>query len=114
MKKFLIIPISIFVYIFLIEMLSQPAFQETFFGYTGAGTYGGEVVGMGTAVEIYVTRSYLFGLIRLPVYTPGLGYIGDYHDAFITFLVVLTIALLLLEFKNKKEIKAHKTKSKRR
>jgi hypothetical protein len=114
MKKFLAIPISIFVYIFLIQVLSRPGFQETFFGYTGAGAYGGEVVGMGTAVEVYVTRPYLFGLVKLPVYMPGIGYIGDYHDAFIMFVIVLTIALLLLEFKNKKEIKARKTKLKGR
>jgi hypothetical protein len=113
MKKFLIVPISIFVYIFLIQMLSQPGFQEAFW-INGSGGGGGEVVGMGTAIEVYVTRPYLFGLVRMPVYSPGIGYIGDYHDAFITFIVVLTIALLLLEFKNKKEIKARKTKLKRR
>jgi hypothetical protein len=113
MKKFLLIPISIFVYIFLIEIFSMPIFQEAFLGYGGSGGNGGEAVGMGTAVEVSVTRPYFFGLVRLPVYTQSLGYIGDYHDAFITFIVVLTITLLLLEFKNKKEIKATKVKKRR-
>jgi hypothetical protein len=113
MKKFLAIPVLIFVYIFLIDILSQADFS----GLSGTNISGGgpgETVGFGQSVSVYVTRPYLFGLIRLPVYSEGLGYMGDYHDAFFMFIFVLTIALIVTEFKHKKDIKGSKTKSKKR
>jgi len=113
MKRLLIIPILIFVYIFLIDVLSQMSFQGIASQNYGAGS-AGEVLSIGQTIGVSVRRPYFFGLIYLPVYTESLGYIGSYHDAFFAFIFILAIALIILEFKNRKEIKGSKTKSNKR
>lgn len=112
MKRLLVIPILIFVYIFFVDVLSQMNFQET--SYEVYKSTGAEILNIGQTIGVSVRRPYLFGLIYLPVYTESLGYIGPYHDAFFIFIFILTIALILLEFKNSKEIKGRKTKSNKR
>ena len=113
MKKLLIVPILIFVYIFLIQVLSQMSFQEApSQSLKGGGSL--EIVNIGQSIGVSVTRPYLFGLTHLPVYTESLGDIGGYHNAFFAFIVILTIALIVLEFRNRKEIKGRKTYSYKR
>jgi hypothetical protein len=112
MKKLLIIPILIFVYIFFVDIASQMNFQET--NYTVYKSTGAEILNIGQTIGVSVRRPYLFGLLYLPVYTDSLGYIGSYHDAFFAFILILTIALILLEFKNRKGIKGSKTNSNKR
>jgi hypothetical protein len=113
MKRFLAIPVLILAYIFLIDVLSQMDFSDI--NSNEMIESGGMArVGFGQSISVYVTRPYLFGLIRLPVYSENMGYIGDYHDAFFMFIFVLTIALIVTEFKHKKDIKGKKTKSKKR
>jgi hypothetical protein len=63
---------------------------------------GATVIGVGESITVSVTRPYLFGLIMLPVYTNSLGNIGIYHDAFFAFIFILTIALIIIEVKNRK------------
>jgi len=96
-KKFIIIPILIFIYIFFIVdvlvnytpiVYSQPS-QPPF----GAG----QIIGVGTSVSVSVIRPYFFGLIRLPVYTGGIGYIGDIHEAFFYFIGILTVIFIVIE-----------------
>jgi len=113
MKRLLIIPILIFVYIFFIDVISQLNFQEVFYQNYEAGG-AGQAVSFGQAITVSVRRPYLFGLFYLPVYSESLGYIGGWHDAFFTFIFILAIALILLEFKHRKEIKGRKTKSNKR
>jgi len=110
MKRLLIIPVLIILYIFFIDFITQ---NSLIGGATQAlgGGGAGEVVGLGQAVTVSVQRPYLFGLFYLPTYSNDFGYIGGWHDAFFAFVIVLTISLLLLEFKNRKEIKGKKTKS---
>ncbi|MFH1105666.1 MAG: hypothetical protein V1731_00430 [Candidatus Aenigmatarchaeota archaeon] len=63
-------------------------------------TSGGEVIGIGTALSVQVTREYLFGLVRLPVYAPGLGDISLMHTLFFWFILVLAVlmpAILLIK-----------------
>jgi len=80
---------------------------------------GGEVIGFGEAVGVMVTRPYLFGLIRLPVYTNTLGDISIYHDAFFYFIVILTVIFIIIEVKNRfiiievKNMKRVKTRKRR-
>ena len=113
MKRLLVIPILIFIYIFFIDVISQMSFQGVV--YQSYGTEGaGQSVSFGQAITVSVRRPYLFGLFYLPVYSESLGYIGGWHDAFFTFIFILAIALILLEFKNRKEIKGRKTKSNKR
>jgi len=114
MKKFLLIPILIFIYIFLIDVLSQMSFQPAPSTPQTTSSGGATVIGVGESVSVSVTRPYLFGLIRLPVYTNSLGNIGIYHDIFFSLIFVLTAVFILLEIKNRKEIKVRKTKIKRR
>jgi len=66
MKKLLIIPILIFVYIFLVDTLSQITFQEiSQTVYKGSAP---EVLNIGHSIGVSVRRPYFFGLIYLPVY----------------------------------------------
>jgi hypothetical protein len=113
MKKFLLIPILIFVYIFFIDILLQTNFQSA--GISGSPKGGvGEVLNIGQSIGVSVRRPYFFGLIYLPVYTESLGDIGLYHDAFFSFIFILTIALIIIEIKNRKEIKGRKAKRNKR
>jgi len=113
MKKPLLIPILIIVYIFFIGVLSQSSFQMPASSESSGGG-AAEVLNIGQSIGVSVTRPYLFGLIYLPVYTEDLGYIGTLHDIFFSFIFILAIALFIIEIKNRKEIKARKTKNKRR
>jgi len=103
MKEFLIIPILIVAYIYFVNLIVQgfpigiiPSPTLT------PGAPGAQIIGIGEAITVTVTRPYLFGLIRLPVYTNTLGYIGTYHEAFFVFIVVLTIALFIRKLRYKK------------
>jgi hypothetical protein len=112
MKRFLLIPILIFVYIFIMGNLVTINVQESPANTSNSG--GATVIGFGESISVSVTRTYLFGLIRLPTYTSSLGNIGIYHDIFFSFIFILTAILIILEIKNRKEIKVRKTKIKRR
>jgi len=96
-KKFLIIPVLIFIYIFLVVDLlvnySPEGFSQPFPTPSG----GGQTIGVGTAVTVSVMRPYLLGLIRLPVYSNGIGYIGTYHEAFFGFIGILVIIFIVIE-----------------
>jgi len=95
-KKFLIIPILIFLYIFFVVDLLVNYKPDVY--SKSPPLFGGvQTIGVGTAVSVFVTRPYLLGLIRLPVYTDGIGYIGDIHDAFFIFVGVLTVIFIVIE-----------------
>jgi hypothetical protein len=95
-KKFLILPILIVFYIFLINFIvvsnisisSTPAQKQP---------AAGEVIGVNEGVFVTVTRPYLFGLIRLPVYTSSLGNIAMYHEFFFCFIAFLTVTFIITE-----------------
>jgi hypothetical protein len=112
MKKLLIPVILIFLYIFLINSLSQMSFQAPT-NVEGSKSGSGEVIDIGQSIGVSVMRPYLFGLIYLPVYVEGLGDIGLIHNAFFAFVFILAIALIIIEIKNRKDIKARKIKRKR-
>lgn len=113
MKKFLLIPILIFVYIFFVDVLSQMNFQPVSPSEISKSS-SGEVINIGQSIGVSVMRPYIFGLIYLPVYIEGLGDIGFYNDVFFSLVFILTAILILIEIKHRKEIKARKTKVKRR
>ena len=79
----------------------------------GSKTGSGEVISIGQSIGVSVMRPYLFGIFYLPVYVEGIGDIGMIHDAFFILLFILAIALIIIEVKNRKSIKARKTKRKR-
>jgi F0F1-type ATP synthase membrane subunit a len=114
MKKFLLIPVLIFVYIFIVNNLSAISIQTENPTSNISNPGGITIIGFGESISVSVTRPYLFGLIRLPTYTSTLGNIGIYHDIFFSFIFILTAILIILEIKNRKEIKVRKTKIKRR
>lgn len=113
MKKFIVIPILIIIYLFLVDALMQINFEPEVTASI-PGSQGPSVIGVKDSISVSVTRAYLFGLIRLPVYTDSLGDIGIYHDTFFTIIFILTIALIIIEVKNRKGIKGRKYKRKRR
>jgi len=96
-KKFLLIPLLLFIYIFFIVDLLV-SFNPTTLTGAAPPTGGGQPVGVGTAVSITVRRPYFFKLIKLPVYTNYIGYIGNYHKAFFYFVGILTAVFVVLEF----------------
>ena len=79
----------------------------------GSKSGSGEVINIGQSIGVSVMRPYLFGLIYLPVYVEGIGDIGMLHNSFFTFIFILVIALIIIEVKNRKDIKARKIKRKR-
>jgi hypothetical protein len=110
MKRLLIPPILIILYIFTINFLLESNVISSSLGGALVPGYG-EVLGFGQSISVSVKRPYLFGLIYLPVYIEGLGDVSIYHDVFFIFVFVLAISLIILEFKNRKEIKAGKHKT---
>jgi len=108
MKKFLIIPILIVAYIyFVIFILSQVSFL-TPKTESATGPPGAQVIGIGESISVSVTRPYLFGLIRLPIYTSQFGDIGLYHELFFYFIIILTVSFIIQEIKYKKKRKGAK------
>jgi hypothetical protein len=113
MKKLLVIPILIFVYIFFVDSLSGVSFQVPSLSETSKSG-SGEILNIGQSIGVSVRRPYFFGLIYLPVYVEGLGDIGFYHDAFFSIVFILAAILIIIEIKSRKGIKARKTKIRRR
>ncbi len=68
---------------------------------------GGEVVGVGQAISVKVTRatnSYMLGLVTLPAYVPGIGNIATLNTIFFwslyTFTAILTSIFVIMERRN--------------
>ncbi len=96
-KRFLAIPILIFLYMVFVDNLVSSNISAGSAGEAG-GQEGGTVnVGVGHSVAVSVTRPYIFGLIRLPVYSSTLGDIGIYHEIFFYSLIGLTVFLILMD-----------------
>ena len=100
-KKFLLIPVLIAAYVLFIGFISQVTVNS---GQASQSMSGGtaQTIGVGDAVTVSVTRPYLFGLIRLPVYTSAFGNIGIMHDVFFYFILALTVIFIIQEFKYNK------------
>jgi len=96
-KKFLFIPILLFIYIFFVVDFLVSFNPTTFLTGVAPLSDDGQAIGVGTTVTVTVRRPYFFGLVRLPVYTNYIGYIGDYHKAFFYFVGILTVLLVILE-----------------
>ncbi|HLC39877.1 MAG TPA: hypothetical protein VJJ76_03275 [archaeon] len=90
----MIIPGLFLFYLSFLDVIvaSIPAVFEQGFGGSGGG--GVEVIGMGYAVSVSVTRPYLFDLIRLPVYGGPLGDISGIHTTFFAILGFLLVAFV--------------------
>jgi hypothetical protein len=106
--KYLIIPILFWLYVnFLFGSLTD--FVVSVSEMSQGGSAGGiEQIGVGFATTVSVTRPYLFGLIRLPIYMDGLDISGVHEFFFAIFWLLLlvfivwdTIMLILGKRKNK-------------
>jgi hypothetical protein len=97
-KKFLLIPLLLAFYLtFGLNLLMS-------FNY-GVGTdavmdkyTAGQQIGVGDKVVVSVTRQYLLGLVRLPVYNSSMGDISRIHETFFTLLGGLAIVFVYLEY----------------
>lgn len=111
-KKFLLIPVLIFLYIYFIDSLIEfastvPSEQST----SGEGSAGSAVqIGIGSSVSVVVTRPYLFGLLELPVYVGSLGDISFLHNTFFIFIAILTIIFVIIELRKKERRKEYEYK----
>lgn len=108
-KKFLLIPVLLFIYIFFVVDLLVNFNPTIYSPTTTAPSGGGQEVGVGQSISVLVTRPYFFNLIRLPVYT-DYGYIGHYHQAFFYFIGVLTVLFIIIELRNWKSTRVKKVK----
>ena len=100
MREFIIIPILFILYFY----------AANFFVYSGifslvAASGGGPAEGapaaisVGDTASVQVTRGYLFGLYRLPVFTSDLGDLSFYHNAFFVSVFLLTVFLIYRKIK---------------
>ena len=101
-KKFILIPALFFFYLFFVVDMLAGFGPITTSGTESAASGGGGVqpIGVGEGVSVSVTRPYFFGLIMLPVYTSGMGNIGTYHETFFWFLGLLTVAFVVIEWRD--------------
>lgn len=94
--KYLIIPVLIVVYLFFVDFLTQ--YNPAVGSYTEKSASGGtEIIGVGESVTVSVTRPYIFGLIRLPIYTSALGDISGLHNLFFNFIIFLTAIFVIID-----------------
>ena len=102
-KKFLLIPILIFLYIFFINFLVQLVVIVPEGPSTGEEQPSGGIlqIGIGASASVGVTRPYFFGLLELPVYTDTLGDISPLNNTFFIFILVLIITFIIIEWRNR-------------
>ena len=98
-KKFLLIPILLFLYVFFIVDFLVNYNPAIITQTPTTMPSGGQEIGIGEAITVEVTRPYFFGLFRLPVYTNSIGYIGHYHQAFFYFIGILVVIFVIMEWK---------------
>ena len=114
-KKFLLIPILFFLlilgYVSFINSLSNGTTTIREVSNVEKSS-GGEVIGVGEAVSVHITRatsSYLFGFVNLPVSIQGLGNLSTLHTIFFwslyTSIIVLTIIFIIIERRNVNMVK---------
>jgi hypothetical protein len=108
-KKFILIPLLFFLYVFVLADILASINPVEFYSTIWITSGGLQPVGVGDAVGIMVTRGYLFGLMRLPVYTSFLGDISGIHNAFFLSLGALTAVLIAMEYSNFKNPRPKKS-----
>ncbi|MEK6910072.1 MAG: hypothetical protein AABW61_03290 [Candidatus Aenigmatarchaeota archaeon] len=106
-KKFLLIPAVFIVLVMLyVNFISSLADNSETLRQSSAAakSKSGEVIGVGQAVSVQVTRAttpYLFGLVNLPAYAQGIGNLATFHTLFFWSLyastVILTTILVIIE-----------------
>ena len=102
-KKFLIIPILIFLYIFLVNFFfANIGIPITIRQYSTSGPL--TILSIGETISVVVTRSYYFGLIRLPAYNNVIGEVGGIHRYFFYgFIPFITALFILLEIRSSRK-----------
>lgn len=106
-KKFLLIPLAflllVFLYSAVINSLSTNATLVKG-DYSVSKTERGEVIGVGQAVSVQVSRAkhpYMFGLVSLPAYIDGIGNISTLNTVFFGFsgaiAILLTTVFVIIE-----------------
>jgi hypothetical protein len=103
MKEFIIIPLLFIIYFYAVGLFTSPTFANLFSAFTqtftGEQISGTQVVGIGATASIAVTRGYLFGFYRLPVFTSSLGDISIYHNIFFVSVFLITTFLIYRKVK---------------
>lgn len=104
-KKFFILPVLVLIYIFLVNLLfSSIGIQTTVTKYMTSGPI--TIITIGETISVVVTRSYYFGLIRLPAYNNLIGEIGGVHRFFFhVFIPILTAFFIFLEIRKSRKVK---------
>jgi hypothetical protein len=100
MKEFIIIPILFIFYFYAINFVVA---NNVIFPTESSGRIESsgpaQVVSIGQATAVEVTRGYFFGLYRLPVYTGALGDISILHNIFFVSVILLTVFLIYRRIK---------------
>jgi len=98
MKKFLIIPILIGIYISIMKLIPVSPIPTI---YSSQLSYNGEIIPMGETISVLVTRKY-FGIIRLPIQINDLKLDKIHELFFYVFIPILLVILIILEIKQKR------------
>ena len=107
--KFLIIPVvfivAVMLYVSVINSLAESSFTVRQ-SSNAEKIAGAEVIGVGQAVSVQVTRAthpYLFGLVNLPTYAQGIGDLTGMHTIFFWLMYIIlaasTAGFIILEKK---------------
>ncbi|MFH0890310.1 MAG: hypothetical protein V1836_04210 [Candidatus Aenigmatarchaeota archaeon] len=112
LEKFLLIPLVLVIltwgYLFFVDQLVAGRISAID-SSNSQKTAGAEIIGVGTAISVQVTRPYIFGLLRLPVYAPVVGDISPMHSLFFLLLVaiavLLTVILIIIERRSTNMVK---------
>jgi len=97
--KYLLIPVLLLLYINFLDVLLSTASAFVSEQGQGGGDSGIQVIGVGFATSVTVTRPYLYGLVRLPVYAGDLGDISGIHYTFFAVLGLITIIFLVWDLR---------------
>lgn len=100
-KKFIFIPVLIILYVlFVNEFVSLPI--PSFLPKNYTKNEGILEIPIGDTITVYVTRPYLFGLVRLPIQINDLK-LGWMHDIFFNFFIPsIFLIFIFIEFVNSK------------
>ncbi len=109
-KKFFLIPVIfvllVFLYVNFINLLSENS-ELVRKSSSISKSASGEIIGVGQAVSVKVTRAtepYLFGLVNLPTYVQGIGTLTMLHTLFFwslyAFTIILTTTFIIIQRRN--------------
>jgi len=100
MREFIIVPILLILYFYAVTFsVNSGIFSAVQLGSEQQTEGSPAAISVGDTASVQVTRGYLFGLYRLPVFTSDLGDLSFYHNSFFVFVFLVTVFLIYRKIK---------------